>query len=147
MKVIFVELPYKARKIAVLEMFWKDRLGKFLILDSNKEACKLAVLLPDTAGAGRGGAFTSNTTKLSLSSPHRTIWEYVGSSSILAPSVLETIALIFYHYRGAGEEGDVADRHLLVQFPNLGRRTFESAIQISDRETGVTRFNVYIQNR
>lgn len=38
-EVIFVQLPDKARKVAVLEVFWEDQLGEFLVLPLVSVSC------------------------------------------------------------------------------------------------------------
>ena len=74
MKVVLVQLADEACEIAVFEMFWQDQLGKSLIL---------FIQLREMTSMLSIQKLTSNTTKLSPSSPHRTTAEYVGSSSIL----------------------------------------------------------------
>jgi len=68
MKIVLVKLAHKAGEVAVLEMFGQDDLCKFLALE-----------LLSRVSQSRGdrtiprGAFTSRTTKLSPSSPQRTM--------------------------------------------------------------------------
>ncbi len=76
-EVILVELAHEAGEVAMFEVFGKDGLGEPFIL--RRESAR--------ADDGCGPfARTSSTTKLPPSSPHRTTWEYDGSSSILIVS-------------------------------------------------------------
>lgn len=75
-EIVLVQLPYKACKIAMLEVFGQDGFGKPFILHP-------LVRIPAGHSLIR---LTSSTTKLSPSSPHLTTCEYVGSSSILSKS-------------------------------------------------------------
>lgn len=78
MKVVLVELSHETGKIAVFKMFRKNCLGEFLALEYGQRAMIVR------SSPAIGDAVTSRTTKLSPSSPHRTISAYDGSSSILA---------------------------------------------------------------
>lgn len=77
-EVILVELAHEAGEVAMFEMFGKDRLGEPFVL-RRKSARAVYGWCPF--------ARTSSTTKLPPSSPHRTTWEYDGSSSILIVSL------------------------------------------------------------
>ena len=74
-EVIFVKLAHEAGEVAVFEMFGQNRLGESFILR------KVSARAVDK---NYWIACTSSTTKLPPSSPHRTTWEYDGSSSILS---------------------------------------------------------------
>lgn len=74
MEIVLVELSNKARKVAMLEMLRKDGFCEFLVLELVKIARKKY---------GQAVSLTSNTTKLSSSSPHLTTDAYDGSSNIL----------------------------------------------------------------
>lgn len=65
-EIVFVELAHKTGKVAMLEVFRQDGFGEFLALATVSSSVRLPP-------AGSTGAFTSNTTKLSPSSPQRTI--------------------------------------------------------------------------
>jgi hypothetical protein len=74
-EIVLVQLPYKAGKIAVFEVFRKNGFCEFFVLRtsiSHPIACTVVWEVR-----------TSRTTKLSPSSPHLTTDAYVGSSSIL----------------------------------------------------------------
>jgi hypothetical protein len=73
-EVIFVQLADETGKVAVLEVFWEDQLGKLLVLQR---------VLACVVVAGGGPLRTSRTTKLSPPSPQRTMLSYDGSSNIL----------------------------------------------------------------
>lgn len=73
-EVILVQLSDETGKVAVLEVFWEDQLGKLLVLQ-----CALASIVM----AGGRPLRTSRTTKLSPPSPQRTMLSYDGSSNIL----------------------------------------------------------------
>lgn len=79
-EVILVELAHEAGEVAVFEVFRKDGLGEPFIL--RRESARA----DDGGGPCVPLARTSSTTKLPPSSPHRTTWEYDGSSSILIVS-------------------------------------------------------------
>ena len=79
-KVILVELSNEAGKVAVFEVFGKDGFGESFVLPK---------IMNNSIGNALSVESTSNTTKLSISSPHLTTEAYDGSSSILRhPSVL-----------------------------------------------------------
>lgn len=78
-EVVLVELAHKAGEVAMLEMFGKDRLGESFIL--RRESARA---IDGCCSFAR----TSSTTKLPPSSPHRTTWEYDGSSNILIVSLV-----------------------------------------------------------
>lgn len=66
MKIVFIQLAHETGKVAVLEVFGEDGLGEFLALDRRVSAVR-GDRTPDH------GNITSSTTKLSPSSPQRTI--------------------------------------------------------------------------
>lgn len=68
-KVIFVELAHETGEIAVLEVLGQDGFGKPLVLRGTSAAG------PGSVAATSRGRRTSSTTKLSRSSPHRTMDE------------------------------------------------------------------------
>lgn len=65
-EIVLVELAHKTGKVAMLEVFRQDGFGEFLALAT-------VSYLVRPSWADNTGAFTSNTTKLSPSSPQRTI--------------------------------------------------------------------------
>jgi hypothetical protein len=78
-KVILVQLSNETRKIAVFKVLREDGLGEFFALQSGPSvSCGVGPRWRITAER-----YTSRTTKLSPSSPQRTISEYDGSSNIL----------------------------------------------------------------
>lgn len=78
-EIVLVQLPYKACKVAMLEVFGQDGLSEPFIL-------RPLVSVPASRMLYNLVRLTSSTTKLSPSSPHLTTCEYVGSSSILNKS-------------------------------------------------------------
>lgn len=66
MEIVFVELAHKTGEVAVLEVLWEDSLGKFLALGGVPVSYTVRPHYTT-------GAFTSRTTKLSPSSPQRTM--------------------------------------------------------------------------
>lgn len=98
MEVVLVELSDEARKITVFEVLRKYWFGEFFALEIWESLITIAYAYWALSTAeqerkwGIDVRLTSNTTKLSLSSPQRTICEYDGSSSILpTESLSETI--------------------------------------------------------
>lgn len=84
MEVVLVQLSHETGKVAVFEVLRKDGLGKFFAL--NAVFGQPRGLRPQERWREwemRRERRTSKTTKLSPSSPHRTISAYDGSSSIL----------------------------------------------------------------
>lgn len=78
MEIVLVQLADETGKVAVFEMSGQDSLGEFFALQQK-------VLWSERNERGTMWArITSKTTKLSPSSPQRTISEYDGSSSILS---------------------------------------------------------------
>lgn len=96
-------------------MLRKDGFGEFFTLEQGgadvSRALKKQCQIPRTSKTGR---ITSRTTKLSPSSPQRTISEYEGSSNILALRRLDRDSCTIGRERGSGGALD-----LLVQLPNL----------------------------
>jgi hypothetical protein len=78
-EIVLVQLTDETRKVAVLEVFWEDRLGELLILQPRRSVSRHPQSLP----LPRHHRRTSKTTKLSPSALHRTTELYEGSSSIL----------------------------------------------------------------
>ena len=102
MKVILVQLPNEAGKVAVFEVFGKDGFGESFVLSKVMNNCT------DNASSVED---TSNTTKLSISSPHLTTEAYDGSSSILHhPSVLS------FHVAPNSRVGDMSRIHTCIAF-------------------------------
>lgn len=120
MEVIFVELPYKTGEIAVLEVFWEDRLGKFFALDSKKETCRLVAVFPETmASPRRGDEGVAHLPPIRRSCHCRLP---IGQSAHMR-DLLAFCDIAVRHNcardRDAGEGRDIADGHLLVQFADL----------------------------
>lgn len=70
-EVVFVELAHETGKVAVLEMLRQDGLGEFLALES--QFPRVSLTGEPTADRHEEGGLTSKTTKLSPSSPQRTM--------------------------------------------------------------------------
>lgn len=70
MEIVLVELADETGKVAMLEVFWQDGLGEFFALNSRSRSVSSD---RDRSRRHEGGAFTSRTTKLSPSSPQRTM--------------------------------------------------------------------------
>lgn len=75
-EVVLVELADETGKVAVFEVFGENGFGEFFALQHQQSAVGRKL-------TGRWIS-TSSTTKLSFSSPQRTMSEYDGSSNILA---------------------------------------------------------------